>query len=241
MILRGLTQILAGVAALSCWAALGTAAPIKAGAELAETAPPAISYTVYDRVTDENTVAMRTLLTEAVADRLIAKEDAAAIIKFYADRAYTMAWVEDGKLTDRAKSAVERIQKADTDGLEPNDYQLPWEKIGTYFTASPAALARADLLLSQAIVDYARDAYSGRLDPASVSSNFGYNVRQLAAGDILGLVSASSDPAATLDAYNPPQAEYKALREALAKARERTGEGFQTRNCRRAADQGRHA
>ncbi len=224
MILRGLTQILAGVAALSCWAALGTAAPIKAGAELAETAPPAISYTVYDRVTDENTVAMRTLLTEAVADRLIAKEDAAAIIKFYADRAYTMAWVEDGKLTDRAKSAVERIQKADTDGLEPNDYQLPWEKIGTYFTASPAALARADLLLSQAIVDYARDAYSGRLDPASVSSNFGYNVRQLAAGDILGLVSASSDPAATLDAYNPPQAEYKALREALAKARERTGE-----------------
>jgi len=220
MILRGLTRILAGAVALSWLTALGTAAPVKPGAE---SAAPAIQYTVYDRVTDENTVAMRTRLTEAVADRLVDKQDADAIIKFYADRAYAMAWVEGGKLTDRANAAVEWIKQADTDGLNPNDYQLPWEKIGTYFTASPAALARADLLLSQAIVDYARDAYSGRLDPASVSKNFGYDVRRLAAGDILGLVSASSDPAATLDAYNPPQQEYKALREALAEARQRAG------------------
>ena len=65
------------------------------------------------------------------------------------------------------------------------------------------------------------NAYSGRLDPASVSSNFGYEVRELAVGDVLGLVSASSDPVATLEAYNPPQKEYQALRAELAKARER--------------------
>jgi L,D-transpeptidase YcbB len=224
MILRGLTRILAGALALSWLTALGSAAPLKPGGEAADAEAPAVQYTVYDRVTDENTVAMRTLLAEAVADHLIAKDDAEAITKFYADRAFAMAWVEDGKLTDRAKAAVERIKQADTDGLEPSDYALPWEKIGTYFAASPAALARADLLLSQAIVDYARDAYSGRLDPASVSSNFGYDVRRLAAADILGLVSASSGPAATLDAYNPPQKEYKDLREALAKARQGASE-----------------
>jgi len=224
MILRGLTRIVAGAAALSWLTALGTAAPLKPGAESADAAAPAIQYTVYDRVTDEKTVAMRSLLAEAVADHLIAKDDAEAITKFYADRAYAMAWVEGGKLTDRAKAAVDRIKQADSDGLEPHDYPLPWEKIGVYFKASPTALARADLLLSQAIVDYARDAYSGRLDPASVSSSFGYDVRRLAASDILGLVSASSDPAATLDAYNPPQKEYKALREALAKARQHASE-----------------
>ena len=75
------------------------------------------------------------------------------------------------------------------------------------------------LQLSQAVALYARHAYSGRVTPSEVSSNLNYKLVPPAAGDVLSLVSASSDPVATLEAYNPPQPEFAALRAELARLR----------------------
>ncbi len=221
MTFSSLSRILTGAAALSLLSGFGLASPLKTGAEAAAATEPPVPYAIYHRVPDARGLAMEALLAEAVQDGLVHKGDAEDLTGYYQDQTFAFSWIEDGKLTDSALAIIDRIKQADDDGLDASAYATPWPNIGVYIPVEPAKLAEADLMLSQAIVDYARDAYSGRLEPSSISSNFGYEPTRLAAADILGLVSAASDPVATLDAYNPPQKEYKLLRAELAKERNR--------------------
>ncbi|MCB1486718.1 MAG: L,D-transpeptidase family protein [Bauldia sp.] len=221
MIVGSLSRTFAGAAALSLTAGFALASPVKTEADALTRSEPPVPYAIYHRVPDARAVAMEAALDEAVANGLVHKRDAEELTAFYQDRDYAFVWIQDGKLSDSARAAIARIQQADDDGLDASDYQLPWQNIGVYVAVDPSKLAAADLELSQAIVDYARNAYSGRVAPQSISANFGYEPTKLAAADILGLVSASSDPAATLDGYNPPQEEFKRLRAELAKERNR--------------------
>ena len=106
-----------------------------------------------------------------------------------------------------------RASSAREDGLDPADYALPWTEVGLYLDARDEKIARADLQLSQAVALYARHAYSGRVTPSEVSSNLNYKLNPPAAADA-GLV-AGRRPGRTLEAYNPPQPEFAALRAEL--------------------------
>ncbi|MEQ8697356.1 MAG: L,D-transpeptidase family protein [Bauldia litoralis] len=221
MMFRSLSRGLAGAAALTMLAGAGMASPVKTGTGAAKQTEPPVPYAIYHRVPDARALAMQAALAEAVDTGLVHKDDAEAVAAFYEDQAFAFAWIENGRLSDSARSIIDRISQADEDGLDADAYALPWDNVGVYYAADNAKLAEVDLMLSQAIVDYARHAYSGRLTPLSVSSNFGYTPTRLEAADILGLVSAADEPAATLDAYNPPQKEFRLLRTELAKERNR--------------------
>ncbi|WP_421726330.1 L,D-transpeptidase family protein [Bauldia sp.] len=181
-----------------------------------------VGPTLYGPTVDARTLTMRSLLDTAADEDLIAKADAEAIAAFYKARGFAPVWVEDGALTDDAISLIVRIKDANTDGLDPVDYRLPRQSVGRYQAATPLRAAEADLTLSQAVIDYARDAYGGRLEPTELSGNFGYERKHLKASDVLGLVSRAPEPAVALAAYNPPQPEFGALRAALADARAKT-------------------
>jgi len=150
-------------------AAKPTAAPV----DVAETASvPA--YTFYDRVIDPMTAAIRLELAEAGRNgSFLDKRDGAAVAEHYAEQGYAPSWIADGKLTDRAKKVVMRIASADADGLDPDAYTTPTISIGEFTPAGIIELAKADVELSLAVVTYARHAYAGRLEPSSVSPNFG--------------------------------------------------------------------
>lgn len=186
-------------------------------------APVALDYRDFYAVPDPQSVALRSALSTAVADGVLSKRDAKAIAAFYADRGFQPVWIEDGGFTPEALALFDRIRRADEDGLDASDYALPFTEIGLYLDDREAKFARADLQLSQAVALYARHAYSGRVAPSEVSSNFGYTLSPPAPGDVLSLVSGSPDPVATLEAYNPPQPEFLALRAELARLRAETG------------------
>ena len=224
MIVGSPYRAFAGAAALCLTTGLALASPVKTDAAAATRTEPPVPYAIYHRVPDARAVAMEAALASAVDDGLVHKDDVKDLIAYYQDRDFAFVWIEDGKLTDSARAAMARIKQADDDGLDASAYQLPWQNIGVYIAVDPSKLAAADLVLSQAVVDYARDAYSGRVAPKSISANFGYEPTRLAAADVLGLVSASSDPAATLEAYNPPQEEFRLLRAELVKERNRERE-----------------
>ena len=162
---------------------------------------------------------MAKAIDTAVADGVLLKRDAEGIAAFYAARGNEPVWIEDGKFAPEALALIARIQRADEDGLDAADYKLPWTEVGLYLDSVNDKLARADLELSQAVALYARHIYSGRVTPSDVSSNLNYKLNPPGAADVLALVSGASDPVVTLEAYQPPQKEYAALRAELARLR----------------------
>ena len=205
---------LVGAAALVAVAAAASAAPAK------DAAPGSVRGTATDRLVDPSGTAIRLAIGNGLATGLFAsKAEAAAIARYYAAQGYVPSWTADGRLTDRARAIIRRLAGADADGLDAAAYATPWPGLGAYVAVTPEAVARADVMLSRAIAAYAADAYSGRVDPKTISDNFGYDIERLDPMTALGLVAASDDPVATLAGFNPPQEEFVALRDKLAELR----------------------
>ena len=185
--------------------------PAEAGSE--STTPPVV-------ILDELQTEIRDRLAEAgKKDSYLTKRDGAALAAFYEARDYAAVWVPDGFMTDRTRALIERVAGADTDGLEPAAYELPSVTLGKYGKAATEYTARADLLLSQAIVAYTRDAFAGRLDPADISSNVGYERHLPDPIKALAKISGAANPVGELVAYNPSHPEFDALRKKFAELR----------------------
>ncbi len=148
------------------------------------------------------------------------KAERAAVEKFYTAREYAPVWTQAGALTASAKGVVARLRDAAADGLNPADYPVP------DFTAAtlPDGLADAELKLTASMLDYARQAQSGRMHWSQVSADILYPDHPIDPAEVLANVSTAKDPSAALESYNPPQKLYKELRAKLAELRGQ-GEG----------------
>ena len=212
MAFREWVTLVGAAAALAVATSTAAAAPVKTPAPAAGVAA--------DRLVDPASAAIRQAVAEGLgAGIFTSKREAAAIAEYYAAQGYVPSWTADGRLTDRARAIIRRIAAAGADGLDPAAYRTPLPGLGAYVPIAPATLARAAVLLTRAIAAYAGAAYSGRLEPKSISDNFGYEIQRLDPAVAVGLVAASDDPAATLAAFNPPQEEFAALRAKLAELR----------------------
>jgi murein L,D-transpeptidase YcbB/YkuD len=204
----------------------GTLALVAAGGVLAEEAKPVQSTSTEnsaadpDFLLDATSLAIRELLSgSGKKTGLLDPRDAAAMVEFYAERNDAPLWLPDGVMTDKVRALIARIQASDTDGLDSSGFTLPSQDLGRYAKIQPQAAARADLMLSQAVAAYAREAYAGQVDPSTISKNIGYDRRLPDLAAVLNSVATSPDPVETLVAYNPPQPEFTALRERLAELR----------------------
>ena len=101
-----------------------------------------------------------------------------ALINYYLVPDQNLLWVDENGLTERAKLVMAEIAKADDYGLRASDYALP-DPAG--FNASdPKArdwLADAEVKVSYAVLDYAKDARGGRIEPLRVSKNLASHTR----------------------------------------------------------------
>jgi L,D-transpeptidase YcbB len=146
------------------------------------------------------------------------KGERVAVEKFYGSRDYAPLWTRSGALTDSARGAIARLKDAAADGLNAADYPVP----DFAAAASPDALAEADLKLTSSVLDYARQAQSGRMHWSQVSGDIQYPEHPTDPTEVLTNVSTAKDASIALDSYNPPQKLYKALKAKLAELR---GEG----------------
>jgi murein L,D-transpeptidase YcbB/YkuD len=143
------------------------------------------------------------------------KNERAAVEKFYTARDYAPQWTQAGKLTDSGKGVIARLKDAAAEGLNPADYPVP----DFAAAASPDQLAEAELKLTASMLDYARQAQSGRMHWSQVSADIQYPEHPTDPTEVLANISTAKDASAALDGYNPPHKLYKELRAKLAELR----------------------
>jgi L,D-transpeptidase YcbB len=143
------------------------------------------------------------------------KAERAAVEKFYGTREFAPLWTQSGAPTEQAKGVIARLKEAASDGLNAADYPVP------DFTAAttPDALAEADLKLTASMLDYARQAQSGRMHWSQVSADISYPEHPTDPAEVLANVTSAKNASAALDSYNPPQKLYKELKAKLAELR----------------------
>jgi len=143
------------------------------------------------------------------------KNERAAVEKFYTARDYAPLWTQAGTLTDSGKGVIARLTDAASDGLNPADYPVPDFAAAT----SPDQLAEAELKLTASMLDYARQAQSGRMHWSQVSADILYPEHPTDPAEVLANISTAKDASAALDGYNPPHKLYKELKAKLAELR----------------------
>jgi len=143
------------------------------------------------------------------------KVERVAAEKFYGAREFAPVWTQGGSLTANAKGVIARLRDAAADGLDAADYPVPDFAAAT----TPDALADADLKLTASMLDYARQAQSGRMHWSQVSADIQYPEHPTDPTEVLTNVTTAKDASAALEGYNPPQKLYKELRKKLAELR----------------------
>ena len=178
--------------------------PVKAASNV-----PAADQPVADKLRDLITTAKFSHDFERKAERT-------AVEKFYTARDFAPLWTQSGALTDNAKGVIARLQKAGADGLDPTDYPVPDFAAAA---TSPDALAEADLKLTASMMDYARQAQSGRMHWSQLSGDILYPEHPIDPSEVLTHVTTAKDASTALDSYNPPQKLYQELKKKLAELR----------------------
>ncbi len=219
MIRKATKALLASVALIGF--SVGAAhAYLPEGKTFRERAGSAASLAMADAASDPAAQALKVLLAaQPKTGNFIEKRDRAALAEFYAERDFQPVWMIDGAYTPQARAVMTRIAGADEDGLDPAAYRLPPATIGATTPAGAEIAASVDLVLSQAVLLYARQAYAGRLDPSSISKLITIKPLLPDPIEVLSTVSSASDGATAIASFNPPHEGYLRLKKALAEAR----------------------
>jgi murein L,D-transpeptidase YcbB/YkuD len=158
---------------------------------------------------------LRDMLGNKALKRFDRKQERAAVETIYAARSYAPLWSDGGKMTARARDAIARLKKADTDGLDPADYATPDLASAT----TPEALAEGDLKLTETLLTYARHAENGRIHWSRVSADIFFPDHASDPMEVLANLAGANDINAVMDAFHPEHEGYKALKAKLAELR----------------------
>jgi murein L,D-transpeptidase YcbB/YkuD len=158
---------------------------------------------------------LREMLSAKTSKYFDRKGERATVEKFYTAREYAPLWTQGGALTASAKGVIARLKDAAADGLNAADYPVP----DFAAAASPDSLADAELKLTASMLDYARQAQSGRMHWSQVSADILYPDHPTDPAEVLANVTTAKDASAALQGYNPPHKLYRELKAKLAELR----------------------
>ena len=160
------------------------------------------------------------LLSTKAGDTASRKAQKDALIEYYLVPEQPLLWVDENGLTERAKQVMAEIGKADDYGLTASDYALP--NPAGFNASDPKSrdwLADAEVKVSYAVLDYAKDARGGRIEPLRLSKNLDPALAFPNPSEVLESIAIRSDPAAYLRSFQPDQPQFEALRKKLLELR----------------------
>ena len=170
----------------------------------------------------------------AVEDRLssgspplsVRKSEQDALINYYAISDQGLLWVDENGLSVRGRAIIAEIKKADDYGLRASDYALPnLDDFNSDDAKATDQLADAEVAISYAVLDYARDARGGRIDPQSLSKNLDPTLTLPDPSEVIRSIAIRSDPAAYLRSFQPDHPQFEALRRKLIELRGSDSDG----------------
>ena len=139
-----------------------------------------------------------------------------ALAEYYSVPDRKLLWVGDKGLNARGKAVLQEISKADDYGLRAAAYKLP--NLSGFDASAPDAIAKladAELKISAAVIEYARDARGGRIKPQSLSESLDPDMYLPDPAEVIGFIAIRSDPAAYLRSFQPTHPQFEALRQEL--------------------------
>jgi L,D-transpeptidase YcbB len=149
-------------------------------------------------------------------DTVLGNADVRATVDaFYSGRNYAPIWLTGGSPNARAQAAIDYLRRVDADGLNPADYPIPDFAGAT----DPASQAQAEIRLTASVITYAHHASIGRVHWTRVSGDISYDQKAADPADVLGAMVSAPDVATVLDAYEPHDPAYVALKGKLAEIR----------------------
>lgn len=162
----------------------------------------------------------------SVGDEHILAAQAAA--RYYRRTAFEPLWARSGGPTALADSLLTVVRDADRDGLRPADYHVAaLDSLLQHLRAQtesgepldPRRIVDLELLCTDAFLLYGSHLLTGRVDPAAIDPTWTAEGRQADLVQHLERASTSFSIRAALAELRPPQPEYDALRQALARYR----------------------
>lgn len=176
------------------------------------------------RAGDDVTAALRRVLDAGTPPDLPAERvaDRAAVRRVYQWTAFRPVWVRDGRPSAAAEATIGVLGEAATRGLDPADYDADrLVAAAGRLRGRPTAdeVARFDTALTVVTMQYAADAYGGRVDPASLHYELESPRKRLDLPSFVLALAAADDPAQRLAALDPPMPLFANLRAALARMR----------------------
>lgn len=157
------------------------------------------------------------------------RDDRAALAAFYS-AASSSVWTTKGGFTARARQALDEIGKADSWGLNASAFVLP-AMAGAVDNAE--TLADAEVKLGLAVLEYARHARGGRLEPSAVSRRFDQKPRIYDPRSVLLAIAAADDAGSYLRGLHPKHEQFSRLQKALTAALAASPQGGSANDVRR--------
>lgn len=150
------------------------------------------------------------LLAGDPTDRLpIAGGEVSDLRSLYGARNYAPIWSGSSEVEQQARAARSRLGSADQDGLDPSEYR----------TDDRTPSAAGDILLTDAVLRYARDLRTGRVPVLDRGNDVSLPAPQIDLVHGLSEAIAKNTVAQFLDAQKPSEPEYGRLATALARYR----------------------
>jgi len=146
------------------------------------------------------------------------------ILSFYKENGFAPVWIENGGLNDKAKRLLSVLSKAEEEGLRARDY-LPaslsdFSDTGSSIGGSSSGLARLEVELTVAALEYSHQASAGRVEPIRISELHGIKAKPVAPAEVLLKLKTTPEPDNYLTSLQPLMPQYQYLKTALAKYRE---------------------
>ena len=156
----------------------------------------------------------------------VRKSEQDALINYYAISDQGLLWVDENGLSVRGRAIIAEIKKADDYGLRASDYALPnLDGFNSNDAKATEHIADAEIAISYAVLDYARDARGGRIDPQSLSENLDPALTLPDPSEVIRSIAIRSDPAAYLRSFQPDHPQFEALRRKLIELRGSDSDG----------------
>ncbi|HEU4889096.1 MAG TPA: L,D-transpeptidase family protein [Thermoanaerobaculia bacterium] len=134
----------------------------------------------------------------------------------YAPAGYAFFWTRSSRPTAQAQSVIAQLESASTKGLDPADYNGGRWSSRIANLRTDADLARFDIDLTSAVIQYASDLRLGRVNPREVRFDFDLDDKKLYAPALVAQISSANDAAAVLASLEPKHDDYRRLIAALA-------------------------
>jgi len=154
---------------------------------------------------------------------------ASLIPKFYQQRGFSPAWIGKKGILPQARSLVAEIDRADHEGLRPDDYHRANivflvkkidEKQAAGETVDAQIWVDLDLLLTDAFMLYSSHLFAGRVNPETIHTDWVVANPRANLTDVLGSALNSNQISKALRDLQPIHSGYFELKQSLAQYRD---------------------